>query len=115
MPATVGREVVVTATRAAAPAVGIEVTLEGTDGTRVVVGVTDVRGEVRHRVSAVGDFTFTATIDGVRCLAPTPFVPARDRWWLAVGSVPLGLALLWIHLRRIWVRARAGQASTRST
>ena len=88
------------------PAVGVHIVREGPDGERSEVGVSDEHGQLRVTFDEVGRYVLRAEIEGVRCLAPIAVVPERRGWLLAIGSVPLGLALLWWNLRRMSGRAR---------
>ena len=108
-PAEVGQEVTVLAQRAMAstgpdrplgPLVGLPVQVESPDGRRQSLGVTDEKGLVRFVPTAVGSHVFRAEVAGVQIMAPHRVVPARPRWVAAIVSIPLGLALLWQHLRR---------------
>ena len=74
--------------------------LEFPDGSRRVIGSTDAEGLMRFTGEAVGMHAFSATIDGVRCVAPVILAQARNRWLLAIVCVPLGLVLLWLNVRR---------------
>jgi hypothetical protein len=64
------------------------------------IGTTDGHGLLRFVAEVHGQHVFVADIAGVRCLTPVLVAPRRSRWLLAFGSVPLGLALLWLHARR---------------
>lgn len=105
-PAEVGQEVTVLAQRASAPSgplgpwVGLPVQVELPDGRREPLGVTDADGLVHFVPSAVGNHVFRAEVAGVQVLAPHRVVPSRPRWVAAIACIPLGLALLWRHLRR---------------
>ena len=94
-PAEVGTTVTVTARNAAGPLVGVTVQVELPDGTRQPLGPTDERGSRTFEPPCTGQFLYSAVVDGVRVLSPHRVVAVRPRWWLAAGSVPLGLALLW--------------------
>ena len=107
VPTQVGKAVVVSATDKAMPAASITVEVELPDGSREPAGVTDAEGRLSFTPSVVGPHAFVATIDGVRCVAPIAIGAARNRWLLGLASVPLGLALLFVHLRR----ARAARVS----
>lgn len=99
-PAAVGQEVVVRAHRDGAPLADVRIEVELPGGSTASTGATDARGELRFRPEQAGYHVFAAAIDGVRTLAPLSVVAARDRWPLALGAVPLGLALLWWNLSR---------------
>ena len=99
-PAVVGAAVTVRAHRAGVAIASLPLQVELPDGTVSACGATDALGQVRYVPAAAGHHVFGATIDGVRTLAPLPVVPARARWPLALGTVPLGLALLWWNLSR---------------
>lgn len=127
LPARVGDELTVRATRGVEPVAGVVVEVELPDGSRNVLGETGAGGGLVFRPSLSGDHAFFAEVDGVRCIAPVGVGPEWRGVWLALGSVPLGLALLWVQLRAWRARreeppseARAearvtDQASTRST
>jgi hypothetical protein len=99
-PAGVGQTVTVRAGTDSAPIAALAVVVERPDGVTTSCGVTDAAGEVRFVPDVAGAHVVVAAIGGVRTLAPLAVVPARSRWPLALGSVPLGLALLWWHLSR---------------
>ena len=105
-PAEVGQEVTVLAQRATAPdgplgpLVGLPVQVELPDGRRQPLGLTDADGQVRFVPSAVGSHVFRAEVAGVQVMALHRVVPQRPRWVAAIVCIPLGLALLWQHLRR---------------
>jgi len=101
VPTQVGSEVVVSATDDAMPAAAVAVEVELPDGSRRSVGATDEAGALRFTPEVAGQHVFVATIDGVRCVAPIAVGAARRRWLLALAGVPLGLALLFVHLRRL--------------
>ncbi len=112
VPAEVGQEVVVQAQQDGRPVAGLQVTMAGPEGTSQSVGVTSREGAVRFVPVAPGQYVFTAQMDGVRVLAPHSVVPRRRWWLLAIGCVPLGLALLWRNL--LWSdlsRARVRRGS----
>ena len=94
-PAEVGALVTVTATVGETPVSGLVVEVELPDGRQQAVGATDASGRLASVPVMAGQFVYRAVLDGVRLLAPHRVVPRRERWWLAFGSVPLGLALLW--------------------
>ncbi len=96
----VGAEVVVTVRRGDAPAASVPVVVEFPDGSRRELGETDAGGRLGFEPDRDGMHALRATVDGVRCVTPLAVAPARRRWLLAFGSVPLGLVLLWLHLRR---------------
>lgn len=120
-PASVGEELVLRATiakdgepvAAGVPPVqtaaeGVAVTLALPDGSTRDVGTTDASGALRFRPEVAGQHAFVATIDGVRCLASLAVAPARNRWLLGIVCVPLGVALLWLQVRRL----AAGRAAS---
>lgn len=94
-PGTVGEPVTVTASTAAGPLPELALEVELPDGTTRAVGATDSAGCVRFVPEAVGSHVFRTFVAGVEVLAPFRVVAAQRRWWLAIGSVPLGLAVLW--------------------
>ncbi|HEX6813230.1 MAG TPA: hypothetical protein VF384_16530 [Planctomycetota bacterium] len=104
-PVEVGQEVAVRAELERQPLPGLAITVRGA-GTSRPVGVTGPDGQVRFVPEAPGDFVAAAEIGGVETLAPFAVVPERRRWLIAVGCVPLGLALLWRNLSR--ARGRRG-------
>jgi hypothetical protein len=108
-PATVGEPVVVHAKRGDAPIAGLAVRATLPDGSEVACGETAANGECRFVPEHAGQHVFIASIDGVRTLAPLAVRAARARWPLAIGAVPLGLALLWWNLRAL-SRARGRRA-----
>ena len=92
-------------------ALGLTLTQVGACGSIEPVGdETDSDGALRFVPETAGQHTFVADVGGVRCLTPVFAQQRAGRWLLAVGSVPLGLALLWIQLRRIRRGMRTGQA-----
>lgn len=101
----VGQEVVVEVRGEAAPLAGITVSLQSPDGLERVVGTSDRDGRLRVMLAAIGRHVFTAEVDGVRCVTPIGVQPARRRWLLALGCVPLGLASLWWQVRHRAPRA----------
>lgn len=101
MPTQVGKEVFVTATDAAMPAAAVVVEVELPDGSRRPAGATAEDGRLRFTPQVAGQHVFVATIGGVRCVAPIAVGAERNRWLLGLASVPLGLALLFVHLRRV--------------
>jgi hypothetical protein len=103
VPAVVGQPAVVVAKRDGAPLPALPITVELPDGRTLPGGVTDAAGELRFVPRQGGRHVIAASIDGVRTVWPLPVVAARARWPLAIGAVPLGLALLWWHARR-WRR-----------
>lgn len=104
-PGLVGDRVVVTASTALGPAPATAIEVELPDGSVQQLGSADVGGRIGFVPVAAGSYVFRATIEGVRVLAPHRVVARRERWWLALGSVPLGLALLWRFSR---ARGRRG-------
>jgi hypothetical protein len=108
VPAFVDQAVLVRATSAAGKAApGLEVTVEFPDGARRALGATDTQGVVSFTAEAVGPHVFSATIGGVRCVASVAFRAAHKTWMLAIVCLPLGLALLWVHARRLFARSRS--------
>lgn len=99
-PAQVGDEVTLRARRGDAGIAALVVQVELPGGRITPCGETDAGGDLRFVPAVAGYHVFAAVIDGVRTLAPLPVVPARARWPLALGTVPLGLALLWWNLSR---------------
>jgi hypothetical protein len=90
-------------------AAGIAVSLELPDGSSRELGVTDAFGVLKFQPEVPGQHAFSASISGVRCVASLPIAPARNRWLLAIVCVPLGLALLWLQIRRLRAGLRAGK------
>lgn len=100
-PVELGQEVVVQAMAADRRALAnLPITIEHEDGTRHLLGTTDAAGELRYAPTVVGSCCFRAEVDGALLLAPDHVLPPRRRWLYALLCVPLGLALLWHHLRR---------------
>lgn len=107
-PARAGEPVTVRASRDGVPLPAIPIAVELPAGRVASCGVSDAAGEVPFAPAAAGYHVFVAPIDGVRVLTPLGVAAGRPRWPLALGSVPLGLALLWWHLRpRSGAAARA--------
>jgi hypothetical protein len=114
-PSSVGQELVVRATVLGEPAVkpgsaaeavpeaaaGVVVSLELPDGTSRELGVTDASGLLKFHPEVPGQHAFSADLSGVRCVASLPIAPARNRWLLAIVCVPLGLAVMWLQIRRL--------------
>ncbi|MBL8756059.1 MAG: hypothetical protein JNK15_22385 [Planctomycetes bacterium] len=100
LPATVGHEVRLILPAGSAAVAGVVVEVELPGGQRRPVGTTDAAGAVRYVPEQVGHHLFVAEIAGVRTLVPFHVGGEGTRWLLALGSVPLGLALLWANLRR---------------
>ncbi len=94
-PGEVGEPVTVTAVGPAGPIAGLEVTVDLPDGGNRAIGATDAQGRRGYVPEQPGQHVFIAVVDGVPVLAPHRVVAERRRWWLAFGTVPLGLALLW--------------------
>lgn len=94
-PGEVGRPVTVSATKSGAPVAGLALGIELPDGSTRTVGVTDAAGLLEFVPAAVGQHVFTASVDGVRVLTPFAVVAAARPWLLALGTVPLAVALLW--------------------
>ena len=87
-------------------AAGVMVSLELPDGTSREIGVTDASGLLKFHPEVPGQHAFSADLSGVRCVASLPIAPARDRWLLAIVCVPLGLAVLWLQIRRLLASRR---------
>jgi hypothetical protein len=94
-PAEVEEAVTVTARRDSAPLAGLRIEVRLPDGRELEVGSTDEAGTVTFVPTVVGVYVFATEVDGIRLLAPYPVVEARRRWLLAIGCVPVGLAVLW--------------------
>jgi len=94
-PGEVGEPVTVTASRDGSALAGLAVTVELPDGSSRAIGLTDAEGCGQFVPEAVGSYVYSAVVGGVRTLAPHRVVAPRRRWWLALGTMPLGLALLW--------------------
>ena len=99
-PASVGAELQVRATTASGEPADVAVELELPDGRRRPLGATGSAGRLTCVLEQPGPHAFRASVDGVRCVVSVVAAPARRRWALALASVPLGLALLFVHLRR---------------
>jgi hypothetical protein len=99
VPPVLGEPVVVSLLRHGAANDGIAVTVELPDGTARAVGTTGGDGRVEFVPAMLGDHVFVVALEGVRTLAPVTVVAPRTRWPLALGTVPLGLALLWWNWR----------------
>lgn len=100
-PAEVGAPVVVRATDAAErPLVGLPVTVDCPDGHRVPVGETDAAGEARYQPRLAGSYCYRTEVGATLLLAPHEVIAPRRQWLYAWVCTPLGLALLWRHLRR---------------
>jgi hypothetical protein len=100
-PAVAGEPVTVVARRLDRTTIAaLAVTVELPEGGVESCGATDGGGEVRFTLRQPGRHVVAASIDGVRTVMPLPVIAARPRWPLALGSVPLGLALVWWHLAR---------------
>jgi hypothetical protein len=97
MPTQVGKEVFVTATDAAMPAAAVVVEVELPDGSRRPAGATAEDGRLRFTPQVAGQHVFVAT----HRTPPIAVGAERNRWLLGLASVPLGLALLFVHLRRV--------------
>jgi hypothetical protein len=100
VPAVAGDPISVRAHRDGQPLVGVAIELVGPSGERRPAGATGLDGKVVLAVDAPGDHVVEAVIDGVLTLAPFSVRPARRRWLLAAGAVPLGLALLYWNVSR---------------
>jgi hypothetical protein len=94
-PGEVGEPVTVTAANEAGPLSGLELHVELPDGSERPIGITDANGRLEYLPAAVGQHVFLAGVDGTRILAPHRVVAPQRRWWIALGTVPVGLALLW--------------------
>jgi hypothetical protein len=94
-PGEVGLPVTVSATRDGTPLAGLELAIELPDGSTRTVGTTDAAGRLEFVPLVVGQHVFAASVDGVRVLTPFAVIAAERPWLLALGTVPLGLALLW--------------------
>lgn len=81
------------------------------DGTRRELGATDADGAVAFTAVMAGPHVFSATINGARCVASVAFGAARKPWLLAIVCVPLGLALLWVYVRRMLAGTAVGNAA----
>ncbi len=99
-PTSVGVALQVRATtRAGAPA-DVEVELQLPDGSRRSLGPTGSDGALTCALEQPGPHALSASVDGVRCVVSVTAAPVRRRWLLGLASVPLGLAFLFVHLRR---------------
>jgi len=108
-PAEVGQEVTVLAVRNAErePFAKLAIAVELPGGERRPLGLSDEQGELKFVPEVPGQYVFAADIEGIRVLAPYRVVAARSRWWAALVTVPLGLALLWRNLPwRRWLPRR---------
>lgn len=94
-PASVGEPVTVTAADEGTAIAGLELRVEVPDGTVRAIGATDGQGRLVFVPEAVGQYVFLARLRGVDVLTPLRVVAGGRHWWLAFGSVPLGLAVLW--------------------
>lgn len=100
VPAYVGAEVMVHAHRDGVGIAALAVQVLPPGGEAQPCGQTGADGVLRFVPQHPGHHVFVATIDGVRTLAPLSVLAPRTRWPLALGAVPLGLALLWWNLSR---------------
>jgi hypothetical protein len=102
IPATVGEPVVVRAGRRGpdVPLAGLALRMVQPDGGEIACGETSANGECRFVPTHAGPHVVVGVIDGARVLAPFMVQPATTRWPLALGSIPLGLALLWCCFSR---------------
>lgn len=100
-PGEVGRPVTITASRGGAPLAGLALSVESTGDRANTGGTTDAHGRWEYVPFAAGQYVVSATVDGVSVLAPYRVVAARRRWWLAMGTVPVGLAVIWVLLRQL--------------
>ena len=124
VPSAVGHQVVLRATALAdlavepgasadpvqSAAAGTAISLELPDGSSRQIGATDAAGVLRYELEVPGQHAFSANISGVRCVASMPVAPARNRWLLAIVCIPLGLAMLWLQLRRLLAGRKADVA-----
>ena len=125
VPSSVGQELVVRATELGEPVAnpgsaadvvreavaGVMVSLELPDGSLREIGLTDAAGLLKFRPEVPGQHAFSADLSGVRCVASLPIAPARNRWLLGFVCVPLGLAVMWLQMRRLLAgRRRVAQS-----
>lgn len=106
----VGREVEITVTsRQGEPLNGVAVETLSPAGDDERLGTTDAAGIVRFRPQVPGNYELRALVDGGRLLLITPYEvrPQRDRWVWGLASIPVGLVLLWLNVRR---RGRTSRA-----
>lgn len=117
VPVELGNEVSVKAVDAAGQAVpGLPVAVTLPDGEHKELGATDAGGIVHFRPATIGAYVYAASLDGVRLLSPHTVVQSRRGWLYAYVAVPLGLALLFLHLRGWWrERLRRGAADVSAT
>ncbi len=99
-PAEVGQQVTIRVTERAGPAVGVAVEVELPDGGRRALGASGADGRLGFAPTAPGAYVFRAELDGVALVAPHRVVAERRRWLYGLCCVPVGLWLLWRHLRR---------------
>lgn len=105
-PGAVGQAVTIRAQGTAGPLAGLPIQVELEGGVAQPVGATGADGTLVFTPQQPGYHVFAAVIDGVRNVAPVAIVPPRRRSWLALATVPLGLALLWSAFSR--ARGRRG-------
>ncbi len=98
-PCEAGADVVVQASSPAGPLPDLAIAAEWMDGGRLALGRTDAEGRLRFAAGEPGVHRVAASWQGVRIVAPLRVVAAPRRWWYAAVCVPLGLALLAMHLR----------------
>lgn len=94
-PGRVGEPMTATLRGAEGPLAGCVIDVEVPTGEVRQLGATGAAGSIEFVPEATGQHVFSASVGGLRVLAPCPVVGVGRRRWLAVGSVPLGLALLW--------------------
>ena len=102
-PAEAGAPVRVFVASSQGAAAGVSVQVRLPDGSERALGPTGADGSLQCAWSLVGDYAYSADVDGVRLLAPHVVMAVRARWPLAIVCVPLGLAFLW----RNWPRKRS--------
>jgi hypothetical protein len=85
---------------------GLAIEVELPDRSRRSLGITGTDGIVRFVPAEVGRYVYRAEYRGIALVAPQFAVPRPRRWLYGLACVPLGLALLWHHLRALR-RARA--------
>jgi hypothetical protein len=105
-PGVVGEPLTIRAKREAGAIANLPIRVEWSDGTSRDIGSTDSNGTLVFTPIHAGYHVVATEIDGVRNVAPVAIVPSRRRWWLALATVPFGLALLWSSLSR--ARGRRG-------
>lgn len=105
-PAVVGEPVRIVATRATAgggappqPLPGLPLEVELPDGSRRPIAATGADGAATFTPEHTGTFVYRTEVDGVALVAPHRVVAKRRPWLVALACTPLGLLLLWRHLR----------------